>query len=117
MLSEEETRQRAAFYFCAGYQLKMLFRNDLLHPGDYLTVLKRSSLNLADDELVRTKIEESIRSGADDGGLIALITLFEGFVFALCEVLEIEGDTIGTMISPEFLQKLADEMSGALSDE
>ena len=110
MLSEEETRQRAAFYFCAGYQLKMMLRNDLRHPTEYLKLLERSSLTLAEDELVRTTIEDGVMSGRDDGGVNTLITLFEGFLYALCEVLETDADTIGAMIPPDFLDTLAREM-------
>ena len=110
MLSEEETRQRAAFYFCAGYQLKMLVRNDLRHPGEYLKLLERSSLKLAEDELIRTTIEEGVLSGRDDGGVTALITLFEGFLYALCEVLETDADTMAALIPPDFLDSLTREM-------
>lgn len=110
MLSEEETRQRAAFYYCAGYQLKMLLRNDLLHPGMYLKYLERSSLKLAEDEFIRTTIEEGVLSDCDDGGVNSLITLFEGFLYAFCEVLETDADSIAAMIPPEFLDTLAREM-------
>jgi hypothetical protein len=110
VLSEEDTRQRAAFYYCAGYQLKMLIRNDLLHPEEYLKLLERSSLKLAEDEIIRTTIEEGVLSGRDDGGIDTLITLFEAFLYALCEVLETDVDSIAAMIPAQFLDSLADEM-------
>ena len=110
MLSEDETRQRAAFYYCAVYQLKMLLRNDLLHPEKYLKCLECSSLKLAEDDFIRTTIEEGILSGLDDGGVNSLITLLEGFLYALCEVLETDADSIAAMIPAQFLDNLADEM-------
>jgi hypothetical protein len=117
VLSEEETRQRAAFYYCAGFQLKMLMRNDFLRPEEYLTILERSSLKLAEDEIIRTTIEEGVLSGSEDGGVYALITLFEGFLYALCEVLEIDADSIAAIIPAEFLATLSDEMNAGRSSD
>jgi hypothetical protein len=111
MLSEEETLQRAAFYYCAAYQLKMLLRNDFLNPGEYLKLLERSSLKLAEDEMIRTTIEEGVLSGSDDGGINALISLFEGFLYALCEVLETDADSVAAMVPAQFLETLSDEMN------
>jgi hypothetical protein len=110
MLSEEQVRDRAAYCYCVCLQLRFLLKNDLLLPTQYMDFLKRSSLQLGDDEFIKTTIEDGILSGLEDGGINNLIHLYEGFVYAFCEVLQTDVDSITEQISPEFLKQLADEM-------
>ena len=52
--------------------------------------------------------------GNPDGGLTYLISLYEGFTHAYCEVIEKDLSEIRDAIPKEFLQKLAAEMGGRL---
>ena len=45
-----------------------------------------------------------------DGGLLQLISLYEGFTHAFCQVLEKDMDEIKAQIPPDFIKKLAEEM-------
>jgi hypothetical protein len=111
MLSELEVRERAEFCYCVVWQMKHLLRNELLNPLTYRDFLKRSSLGLGNDEFICSALEEGLRSGTENAGVNDLISLYEGFLHAYCEVLESDMETVTAGIPSEFLRKLADEMN------
>jgi len=110
MLSEKEITDRARYCYCVFLQLSWLYSNDCIEPARYLEYLKGSSLDLGDDRFITMSIEEAFMENRPDGGLLSLISLYEGFVHAFCEVLEEELDYIKEGITPDFLQLLASEM-------
>ena len=107
MLSEEEVRERAQYCCCVLLQLGWLHDNELVEPHQYLDYLRNSSLQLASDEFVATTIEEALLLNQPDGGLRILLALYEGFVHALCEVLESDIEQLRSGMSRDFLHKLA----------
>lgn len=109
MLSEKEIRERAEYCYLVFYQLSCLMAEDV-PPHKYLECLKHSSLKLGEDEFIRSIIEEDILLGVPDGGLQYLITLYEGFTHALCEVLETNVESIRDSIPKQLLEKLATEI-------
>jgi hypothetical protein len=110
MLSEEEVRERALYCYCVFLQLGWLHDNDLIEPYEYLEVLKKSSLQLGTDDFITSTIEEALMQGQPDGGLRALLALYEGFAHAYCEVLETRFESLGKEISRHFLRELGSEV-------
>ncbi|GLI33953.1 hypothetical protein [Desulforhabdus amnigena] len=110
MLSEQEIRDRAHYCYCVFLQLSWLYSNDLIEPSQYLEYLKKSSLDLISDQFITMTIEEALMLRQPNDGLTSLIHLYEGFVHALCEVLETDLEEIKKGISRDFLQKLASEV-------
>ncbi len=110
MLSEKEIRDRAEYCYLVFLQLSWLLRNDFIGPEQYLEYLKKSSIGLSDDAFIIETIQESLLMGREDGGLMSLVNLYEGFFTAFCEVLEIDSDDIKNGFSPDDLEKLASEM-------
>jgi len=110
MLREEVIRERAQYCYCILLQLGWLHDNELVEPLQYLDYLDHSSLQLGSDEFIRTTIEESLAMRRPDGGLGALLALYEGFLHAYCEVLESDHEQVGNEISKDFLRKLASEV-------
>jgi len=110
VLSEEEVRERAQYCCCALLQLGWLHDNELVEPDQYLDYLRNSSLQLASDEFIVSTIEEALLLHQQDGGLKTLLALYEGFVHALCEVLESDMEKLRSGISPDLLRKLALEV-------
>jgi hypothetical protein len=110
MLAEEEVRERATFCLCALLQLGWLYDNDSVEPHRYLDYLKGSSLHLGSDEFLTSTIQDALAQQQPDGGLKPLLALYEGFVHALCEVLETDPQRLMKDISPEFLEQLAAEV-------
>ncbi len=111
MLSEKEIRKRAEYCYCVYVQLSSLLKNDIIDPSEYVTYLKKSSIQLGDDEFITMTIEDASIMGLEDGGVDSLIHLYEGFTRGFCEVLEIDLEDIIKGISPDFLQKLTEEVS------
>ncbi len=110
MLSEEEVRERAKYCYCVLMQLGWLHDNELIEPHQYLDCLKNSTLQLAGDGFIVATIEEALMLHGSDGGLSALLALYEGFVHAYCEVLESDIETLAKEIPRDFLSKLAGEV-------
>jgi hypothetical protein len=114
MLPENEVRQRAEYCYLVFLQLSRLRDNILVTPDRYLDYLGRSTLRLAEDDFIRSIVEEELKMGGHDGGLGYLIALFEGFAHAYCEVLQIPLEEIRDGIPPDFREKLAAEMDKKL---
>jgi hypothetical protein len=110
MLPENEVMDRAFYCYCVCLQLNWLLSNDDVTPPQYLKVLQGSSLQLGEDDFVVQSISEALISGEEDGGLESLITIFESFASAYCEVLEISMDDLRETIPPERLKALAAEV-------
>ncbi len=110
MLPENEVRDRAIFCCCVFLQLSWLHANHKVSPGAYADVLERSSLDLGQDPFIRSTLEEAAMMGDPEAGLRGLIHLYEGFVHALCEVLETQPKQLAGEISIEFLRQLAGEV-------
>jgi len=112
MLAAEEILERAKYCYLVFFQLSHLRDRDPAKPLQYLQILQNSSLKLHEDEFIVKTMEEEIRMGNPDNGLTYLISLYEGFTHAYCEVLEKDLTEIRDAIPKEFLQKLAAEMGG-----
>jgi hypothetical protein len=114
MLPENETRQRAEYCYLVFLQLNRLRDNMQVTPERYLDYLGRSTLRLAEDEFIRSIVEEELKMGSHDGGLGYLIALFEGFAHAYSEVLEIPLEEIRDSLPVDLREKLAAEMERKL---
>jgi hypothetical protein len=114
MLPENEIRERAEYCYLVFLQLSVLRENMQIKPDRYLDYLKKSTLCLADDEFIKSIIEEELKMGSLDGGMSYLIPLYEGFAHAYCEVLQVNLEAIRDSIPSEFREKLAKEMERKL---
>jgi hypothetical protein len=110
MLDASEIEERAGYCYCVFLQLSWLYSNDFVEPARYADYLAKSSLGLGSDQFITMTLEEALLENRAEGGLRSLISLYEGFTQAFCQVLEKDMDEIKAQISPEFLKKLADEM-------
>ncbi len=110
MLSEEEIEERARYCHSVFLQLSWLYSNDFAEPAQYLEILQKSSLGLGADQFIIMTIEEALMENRPDGGLRSLISLYEGFTHAFCEVLERNLESISNTMPPEWLEQLAGEM-------
>jgi hypothetical protein len=110
MLTEEVIRERALYCYCVLLQLGWLHDNELVEPQQYLDYLDNSSLQLGSDDFIKTTLEESLAMRRPDGGLGALLALYEGFLHAYCEVLESSHEEVCKEIPQDFLRKLASEV-------
>jgi hypothetical protein len=110
MLPETEIRERAEYCCCVFLQLSWLFSNDLVDPPRYIEYLNKSSLGLGSDKFVVMTIEEGLMGNRPDGGILSLISFYEGLAHAFCQVLETSLDKVTAEIPPHFLQQLAGEM-------
>jgi hypothetical protein len=116
MLSEKDIRERAEYCYLVCLQLNWLDGNYNARPEQYLDYLKKSSLGLAEDEYIRTSIEEGLMTGEEDAGLNELILVYESLVMAFCEVLEINSEKLKEGIPLDRLKNLASEMGIILGD-
>ncbi len=114
MLPENEIRQRTEYCYLVFLQLNRLRDNMQVTPERYLDYLGRSTLRLAEDEFIRSIVEEELKMGSHDGGLGYLIALFEGFAHAYSEVLEIPLEEIRDSLPVGLREKLAAEMERKL---
>ena len=111
MLQEPEIEERARYCYLVFLQLSWLYSNDSAQPGQYLNYLGNSSLGLGTDEFITMSVKDALDlEGRPDGGLLSLISLYEGFAHAFCQVLEKDVDEIRSQIPPGFMKKLAEEM-------
>lgn len=114
MLLENEIRERAEYCYLVFLQLSCLRANPKAEPHRYPDYLSRSTLRLADDEFIRTILDEELKMGTADGGLGYLIALYEGFAHAYCEVLQRPLEEIRDGVPQNFREKLAGEMEQKL---
>lgn len=112
MLSESEVEERARYCRCVFLQLSRLYSRDLVEPSRYLEYLNKSSLGLGSDQFISETIEEALAANQPDAGLLSLLTLYEGFTYAYCEVLEKSLEEIEETLPPGLLEQLAEEMEG-----
>ena len=111
MLEQSEIEERARYCYLVFVQLSWLHKNDFVQPGRYRDYLAKSSLGLGTDEFIAATLGESpALDNRPDGGLRTLISLYEGFTHAFCQVLEKDLDEIRAQIPPGFLRHLAEEM-------
>ncbi len=110
MLDVSEIEERAKYCYCAFLQLSWLYSNDFAEPPRYLDYLAKSSLGLGSDQFIVMTLEEAMMENQPQPVLRSLISLYEGFTHAFCQVLEREMDEIRALISPDFLKVLEEEM-------
>jgi len=110
MLTEKEVCDRAEYCYLICLQLNWMLSNEANQPEKYLEQIKKSSLGLADDDFIVMTLEDGLRSGVEDCGVNNLILIYESFVHALCEVMQIDVEDLRESIPRELLQKLAAEM-------
>jgi hypothetical protein len=60
-------------------------------------------------------LEEGMKSGLEDCGVNNLILMYESFVYAFCEVLQIDIEDLRDSIPREALQTLSAEMGVELN--
>ncbi len=110
MLTEKEVCERAEYCYLICLQLNWMLSNESLAPENYLERVRKSSLGLADDDFIMMTIEEGLKTGVEDCGIDNLILMYESFVRAFCEVLQIDFEDLRDSIPGELLRKLASEM-------
>ena len=114
MLPEEQIIERAVYCYCAFLQLSWLYSNESVEPPGYVALLKKSSLGLGEDGFVVETIEEGLMEERPDGGVLSLISFYEGLAHAFCDVLETTMEEMKKTIAPEFLETLASEMGARI---
>ena len=117
MLTENEVIERAEYCYLICLQLNWMLSNESIEPANYLEWIRKSSLGLADDDFIVMTIEEGLKTGIEDCGVNNLILMYESFVRAFCEVLQIDFEDLRDSISKEALKKLASEMGVELKVE
>jgi transcriptional regulator of met regulon len=94
-----------------------MLANESIEPVKYLEQIRKSSLGLAEDDFIVMTLEEGLKSGLEDCGVNNLILMYESFVHAFCEVMQIDTEDLRDSIPREALQKLAEEMGVELNPE
>ena len=117
MLTEKEVCERAEYCYLICLQLNWMLSNEAILPEKYLEQIKKSSLGLAEDDFIVMTLEEGMKSGLEDCGGNNLILMYESFVHAFCEVMQIDVEDLQESIPREVLQKLAVEMGVELGDD
>jgi transcriptional regulator of met regulon len=117
MLTEKEVCERAEYCYLICLQLNWMLANDSIEPVKYLEQIRKSSLGLAEDDFIVMTLEEGMKSGLEDCGVNNLILMYESFVHAFCEVMQIDIEDLRDSIPREALQKLASEMGVELNPE
>jgi len=117
MLTEKEVCERAEYCYLICLQLNWMYANESIRPEKYLEQIRKSSLGLAEDDFIVMSLEEGLKTGLEDCGVNNLILMYESFVHAFCEVLQIDVEDLRDSIPLETLKKLASEMGAELSAE
>ena len=110
MLPEQDIVERAHYCCLVCFQLNWLYGNYDLQPPQYPEYLGKSSLGLGEDDYIMQTVQEGLAAGKEDAGLNDLILMYEAFVRAFCEVLEVDESTVRESIPKDTLKKLAAEM-------
>ena len=111
MLQESEIEERARYCYCVFLQLSMLHSNDFAPPDRYIDYLAKSSLGLGTDEFITMTLgEATVSPEGPEGRLRSLISLYEGFANAFCQVIEKDVEEIRAEIPAGFVKQLAEEM-------
>jgi len=117
MLTEKEVCERAEYCYLICLQLNWMLANESTQPVKYIEQIRKSSLGLAEDDFIVMTLEEGMKSGLEDCGVNNLILMYESFVHAFCEVMQIDIEDLRDSIPREALQKLASEMGVELNPE
>ena len=117
MLTEKEVCERAEYCYLICLQLNWMLSNEAIRPEKYLAQIKQSSLGLDEDEFIVMTLEEGLKSGLEDCGVNNLILMYESFVHAFCEVMQIGIEDLRDSIPRETLKKLSAEMGITLGTE
>jgi hypothetical protein len=117
MLTEKEVCDRAEYCYLICLQLNWMLSNESIQPEKYLEQIKKSSLGLAEDDFIVMTIEDGLRAGAEDCGVNNLILIYESFVHAFCEVMQIDVEDLQESIPRDLLQKLAAQMGVEMKSE
>jgi len=115
MLTEKEVCERAEYCYLICLQLNWMLANESIQPVKYIEQIRKSSLGLADDDFIVMTLEEGMKSGLEDCGVNNLILMYESFVHAFCEVMQINIEDLRDSMPREALQKLAAEMGVELN--
>ena len=115
MLTEKEVCERAEYCYLICLQLNWMLSNESIQPVKYIEQIRKSSLGLADDDFIVMTLEEGMKSGLEDCGVNNLILMYESFVHAFCEVMQIDIEDLRDSMPREALQKLAAEMGVELN--
>ena len=110
MLNEKDINERAKYCYLVYHQLCYLQKNEFIDPIQYIDILEKSSLGLKSDNFIRESITRAISIGDQDGGLNSLVSLYEGFVYAFCEILEINIETLVKNFDKNILRSLEKEI-------
>ena len=110
MLPEKEIVERLEYCYLVYCQLAALQMNESVEPFEYLDVLKKSSLRIEEDGFIGMTLKDGFMRGIEDGGLSNLISLYEGFVHAFCEVLETDLEDVKDTIPGDILEKVVREV-------
>ena len=115
MLTEKEVCERAEYCYLICLQLNWMLANDSIEPVKYLEQIRKSSLGLAEDDFIVMTLEEGMKSGLEDCGVNNLILMYESFVHAFCEVMQIDLEDLRDSIPVETLKILSSEMGVELN--
>jgi len=117
MLTEKEVCERAEYCYLICLQLNWMLSNESIRPEKYLEQIKKSSLGLYEDDFIVMSIEEGLKSGLEDCGVNNLILMYESFVHAFCEVMQIDIEDLRESIPRDILEKLSSEMGVELGHD
>jgi hypothetical protein len=117
MLTEKEVCERAEYCYLICLQLNWMYSNEAIRPEKYLEQIKKSSLGLADDDFIVMTLEEGLKSGVEDCGVNNLILIYESFVHAFCEVMQIDVEDLQESIPRDLMKKLSAEMGVKLGPD
>jgi len=111
VLPENEIAERLEYCYLVYCQLTALQMNESVEPPDYLPTLKKSSLRIEEDGFIGMTLKDGLIRGVEDGGLSNLISLYEGFVHAFCEVLETDLEDVKSTLPLDILEKIIGEVN------
>jgi len=111
MLEEKEIAERLEYCYLVYCQLVALQMNESVEPFEYISILKNSSLHIDEDGFIGISLKDGLVLGIEDGGLSNLVSLYEGFVHAFCEVLETNMEAVKNAIPGDILEKIIREIN------
>ncbi len=116
MWSEEKVSKNVEYCYKVSFQLSWLRDNHEIKPKDYWNYLKNSSLDLEKNEYIQITVESAVNySKGKHGDLDRLIEVYDTYVMAYCNVLEMDKEEIVNNLPKEGLEKLAKEVGMSIS--